>query len=116
MDNISLVRRAMEDKGLTPARLAKDSGIHSGLIGRYLRGEIAIGVKNAPKIAKALGLTEAEVVFGRPATAVDEELPVAEKPTVRFAPLAAPIGMPPPEPDDGEFLSKDEETSDGEAA
>lgn len=65
MTNIALIRSAMEAKGLTRAQLAKLSGINAGLIGRYLTGEIAIGMRNAPKLALHLGLNTAEVLLGR---------------------------------------------------
>jgi transcriptional regulator with XRE-family HTH domain len=73
MTNIALIQGAMEAKGLTRAQLAKLSGVNAGLIGRYLTGEIAVGMRNAPKLATPLGLTVAEVLLGRDEEAKTDE-------------------------------------------
>jgi transcriptional regulator with XRE-family HTH domain len=52
----------MEEQNVSRAELARRSGIHGGLIGRYLRREISIGLTNAPKLAKALGLSTTQVL------------------------------------------------------
>ena len=65
MTNVCLIENAMKERGLTRAQLAKLTGINAGLIGRYLSGEIAVGMRNAPKLAVHLGLPVAEVLLGR---------------------------------------------------
>jgi transcriptional regulator with XRE-family HTH domain len=71
MDNISIIREAMARKGIaTVAALAKATGINAGLLGRYLAGKNAIGMRNAPRIAAALDLDEYEVMRGRRAERV----------------------------------------------
>lgn len=86
MDNLSVIRAAMQAKGMEAGQLARAAGIHSGLIGRYLSGKTAIGVKNAPKIARVLDLTVADVVFGR-----GEGAPTAVPPSARDT-LIEPVG------------------------
>ena len=71
MTNLDVIRQAMEAKDLKLADLARLSGIHAGLLGRYLAGKSAIGLKNAPKLADALGLTRDDVLFGR---SIEEKL------------------------------------------
>ena len=65
MTNVCLFEKAMKERGLTKAELARLTGINAGLLGRYLTGEIAIGMRNAPKLAAGLGLPVAEVLLGR---------------------------------------------------
>jgi transcriptional regulator with XRE-family HTH domain len=65
MDNLKLIERAMQARGIDRAELAKKTGISPGLIGRYLSGKIKVGVKNAPRIAEVLGLEKEEVLFGQ---------------------------------------------------
>lgn len=62
---VTLVRRAMREKKMSKAALARASGVHHTLIGRYLDGEVDIGQKNAPKLAAALGLEAGEVLWGK---------------------------------------------------
>lgn len=59
----------MAEKSWKPAAMAAASGIDQSLIGRYLSGECEIGEKNAPAIAKALGISLVELMFGDPAEA-----------------------------------------------
>jgi transcriptional regulator with XRE-family HTH domain len=59
---IDVIRRAMKDQGITTAELARRTGIHASLIGRYLRGEITIGLRNGPRIATSLGLSASTVL------------------------------------------------------
>lgn len=65
----------MKDRGFTkedgtpdPLALSKASGVDVSVCRRYLyEGErnVEIGKKNAPRLARALGIDEAELVFGR---------------------------------------------------
>jgi transcriptional regulator with XRE-family HTH domain len=55
----------MKEKNMSKAELARASGVHHTLIGRYLDGEVDIGEKNAPKIAHALGLEPGDVLWGK---------------------------------------------------
>jgi transcriptional regulator with XRE-family HTH domain len=63
--NIELIAARMAELGLTNAELARRSGINSGLIGRYLTGEVTIGLKNGLKLAAALDMAREDVLFGR---------------------------------------------------
>lgn len=44
--------------------LAKKTGVHITLIRRYLHGEVAVGAKNANKLARALGVPLESVLYG----------------------------------------------------
>jgi transcriptional regulator with XRE-family HTH domain len=55
---------AMKTKGWGESELAAASGVHQSLIGRYLRAEVDVGTKNAPKLAKALGLDTLKLLYG----------------------------------------------------
>jgi transcriptional regulator with XRE-family HTH domain len=68
MDNVALIELTMKERGINRAALARHTGIDYSLIGRYLTRKIAVGLKNAPRLAAALGLTQADVLFGRPVT------------------------------------------------
>lgn len=57
----------MERKGWGSPDLARESGVDSSLIGRYLREEVEIGRRNAPRLAVALDIDPAHLLFGAPA-------------------------------------------------
>jgi transcriptional regulator with XRE-family HTH domain len=59
---MTIIDKAMRDAGLTQRELAAKTGISTGLIGRYLKGTVKVGLKNAPVLARALGLTEMQVL------------------------------------------------------
>ena len=64
-----LLRSAMEQRQLSITALAKATGIDQSLIGRYLRGEVRVGVANAPRIAAALGLDAMQLLLAPAAPA-----------------------------------------------
>ncbi len=45
-------------------QLAEKSGVDITLIRRYLKGEVEIGLRNAPRLAAALGCKASDLVFG----------------------------------------------------
>lgn len=62
--NVDVIRLEMKRQKVSAADLARMTGIHGGLIGRYLRSETQVGLRNAPKIATALNITVSQVLFG----------------------------------------------------
>jgi transcriptional regulator with XRE-family HTH domain len=59
-----LLAEAMKAKGWEEGDLAEASGINQSLIGRYLRAEVDVGQKNAPRLAKALGIDTLKLLYG----------------------------------------------------
>jgi transcriptional regulator with XRE-family HTH domain len=51
-----VLRAAIERSGLTRYRIAKETGIPEGNLGRFLRGEMSIRLDKADRIAAYLGL------------------------------------------------------------
>ena len=58
------VRRRRDDRGLTQEKLAEKSGLDSTYISDIERGRRNPGIKNVARLAKALGLTTAELCRG----------------------------------------------------
>lgn len=56
---------AMKVKDWGESDLAAASGVHQSLIGRYLRAEVDVGPKNAPRLAKALGIDTLALLYGK---------------------------------------------------
>lgn len=73
MDQVKLLRRLMKAKRLNEIKLATESGVDSSLIYRYLNEDeserVAIGKRNAPRLAKALGVSVVELLYGKRAAA-----------------------------------------------
>lgn len=59
------LERQLKRAGLTDHDLADATGVDVRLIRRYLWNEVAIGIKNAPRLARALGLSVEEVLYGK---------------------------------------------------
>lgn len=59
-----VLRDAMTAKGMDPLALAAASGVDVTLIRRYLDEQVAVGVKNAPRLAAPLGIEASTLVFG----------------------------------------------------
>lgn len=57
------LKAEMKKAGLDARGLAAATGIHMSLVGRYLRGEVAIGARNAVKVAAALKVTVERVLY-----------------------------------------------------
>ena len=57
--NIRAIRKA---RGMTQMELAKASGIHNITICKYEVGEVIPSLKNAEKLAKALGVTVNDLI------------------------------------------------------
>ncbi len=55
------LRKAIRDSGRSAYSLAKESGVSSQQIGRFLTDERDLGIRAAAKLAKALGLRLAPV-------------------------------------------------------
>jgi transcriptional regulator with XRE-family HTH domain len=58
------IRRARTNKGLSQEQLALEAGLHRAYVGQIERGEKNIGISNLARIAKALGLSLAELLAG----------------------------------------------------
>ncbi|PLZ00070.1 XRE family transcriptional regulator [Burkholderia sp. WAC0059] len=56
------VRRLRKEKELTQEKLAEAAGLHPNYISSVERGERNISIGNIERIAKALGVTMAELV------------------------------------------------------
>lgn len=50
------IRAAIERSGVTRYRIAKETGIPEGNLGRFLRGEMSIRLDKADRLAAYLGL------------------------------------------------------------
>ncbi len=59
-----LLADAMKAKGWGEGELAEASGVNQSLIGRYLRAKVDVGMKNAPRLAKALGIDTMKLLYG----------------------------------------------------
>ena len=59
---IHVLKAAMQAKGWTNHQLAEMSGVHQSLIGRYLAGEVDVGLKNAIRLARVLGVEVLSIV------------------------------------------------------
>lgn len=77
MSHSEALSAAMRAKGMTKKNgeldrvaLAATSGVHETLIGRYLRGKVTIGAKNARPLADALGVSFESLLY--PETAKTE--------------------------------------------
>lgn len=57
----------MSRKGFTAIALSDQSGVDVTLIRRYLDGQVTVGIKNAPRLARSLGVEPASLLFGEAA-------------------------------------------------
>lgn len=51
-----MIRATVEARGLTAYALARDSGVNSAVVGRFLKGERDVTLTTAEKLCRALGL------------------------------------------------------------
>ncbi len=51
-----LIRATTEARGLTAYALARDSGVNSAVVGRFLKGQRDVTLTTAEKMCRALGL------------------------------------------------------------
>ncbi|HEY5314398.1 MAG TPA: helix-turn-helix transcriptional regulator [Pirellulales bacterium] len=51
------LKRAIEQSGKTPYRIAKDAGISAAMLSRFLAGERDVRLATVDKIAATLGLS-----------------------------------------------------------
>lgn len=51
-----LIRETNTASGRTAYRLARDSGVNSAIVGRFLKGERGVSLTTAEKLCRALGL------------------------------------------------------------
>lgn len=51
-----LIRATTEARGLTAYALARDSGVNSAVVGRFLKGQRDVTLTTAEKLCRALGL------------------------------------------------------------
>lgn len=58
-DSIGTKFKELTDKGITVYRIAKESGVHRGILWRYLRGECDMGTESASQIIAAMDRIEA---------------------------------------------------------
>jgi transcriptional regulator with XRE-family HTH domain len=56
-----VIKSKMESSGLSQYRIAKDSGVSSGVLNRFMSGERTVSLENADKLCKALGLKLVDV-------------------------------------------------------
>lgn len=61
---VQILREAMARKDWGAVELAARSGVDVTLIRRYLNEEVEVGAKNAPRLARALGVEPALLLFG----------------------------------------------------
>lgn len=52
-----IIRDAIQRDGRTIYRLAIDSGVNQGVLGRFVRGERDMNLRTADRVCRALGLT-----------------------------------------------------------
>lgn len=68
MDQVRLLRKAMKAADMDEHKLAEASGVDITLIRRYLDEDVEkrvdVGQKNAPRIAKALGIDTLKLLYG----------------------------------------------------
>lgn len=50
------IRATTEARGLTAYALARDSGVNSAVVGRFLKGDRDVTLTTAEKLCRALGL------------------------------------------------------------
>ena len=51
-----VIRSAVRKDGRSVYRLALDSGVNQGVLGRFMRGERDMNLRTADKVCRALGL------------------------------------------------------------
>ncbi len=51
-----IIRATTKARGLTAYALARDSGVNSAVVGRFLKGERDVTLTTAEKMCRALGL------------------------------------------------------------
>ena len=59
------LKSAMKAAGMDDRTLSEKTGVHITLIRRYLHGEVAVGAKNAIKLARVLGVSLEQVLYGK---------------------------------------------------
>jgi len=59
---ISFLQAKMDERGFNQYRLAKAAGTHQSGIGRIMNGSAGIGNALRPRLCRALGITEAELL------------------------------------------------------
>lgn len=52
-----VIRATTKARGLTAYALARDSGVNSAVVGRFLKGQRDVTLTTAEKMCRALGLT-----------------------------------------------------------
>lgn len=70
MTKQEIINRAMKARGIEDRELSRRTGIHVTLIRRYLKGEVEVGARNGPKLARELGISLEDLLCGD-----DEEEP-----------------------------------------
>jgi transcriptional regulator with XRE-family HTH domain len=64
MSHATTLQKAMDLRKLTDHDLAKLTGIDITLIRRYLRSEVRIGLRNAPRLATTLNISIESLIYG----------------------------------------------------
>lgn len=59
---IAFLQAKMDERGFNQYRLAKAAGTHQAGIGRIMAGTVGIGNDLRPRLCRALGITEAELL------------------------------------------------------
>lgn len=59
---VAFLQGKMNERGFNQYRLAKAAGTHQSGIGRIMAGTVGIGNDLRPRLCKALGITEAELL------------------------------------------------------
>jgi DNA-binding phage protein len=61
-----IIREAIRRDGRTLYRLARDSGVNSAVLGRFMRGERDFNLRTAERVCKAIGLELRPLRKGKP--------------------------------------------------
>lgn len=59
---VTFLQGKMEERGFNQYRLAKAAGTHQSGIGRIMNGTVGIGNDLRPRLCRALGITESELL------------------------------------------------------
>lgn len=75
------LRSQLDERGWTPARLARELGVPRGTVGRWLSGERRIQYDHAKRVARVLGVDERLVLHHAGYTGVDDpvELDISDQ-------------------------------------
>ena len=76
---VTIIRRAVNDSGLSLNELAKRSGVSQPQLSRFMRGERSLTLDSAAKLFQYLGLRVSVESIGRPSKAEAPAKPKRKK-------------------------------------